>query len=86
MAIIAHWAHPVAHFRTRRYWKRQASSEELLTVAHQVEASAWACQKHAGIDLVGVDGTLYDQMLDTIAMLGVIPKRFASQVRLWTFR
>jgi hypothetical protein len=30
----------------------------------------------AGIDLVALDGTLYDQMLDTTTFLGLVPKRF----------
>ena len=32
---------------------------------------------HAGINLVGLDGTLYDQVLDTIFYLGLAPARFS---------
>lgn len=31
----------------------------------------------AGISLVGLDGTLYDQVLDTIFYLGLAPARFS---------
>ena len=31
----------------------------------------------AGINLVGLDGTLYDQVLDTIFYLGLAPARFS---------
>ena len=30
----------------------------------------------AGVELVGLDGTLYDQVLDTIFYLGLAPPRF----------
>lgn len=36
----------------------------------------------AGIDRIGLDGTLYDQVLDFIFYLGLAPKRF--QVCLWS--
>ncbi|GLC44440.1 5-methyltetrahydropteroyltriglutamate--homocysteine methyltransferase [Pleodorina starrii] len=58
------------------YWKGQSSEEQLLRTAHRVEADAWRLQKSAGIEAVGLDGTLYDQVLDTITWLGVVPPRF----------
>eukprot|EP00967_Tisochrysis_lutea_P048741 scaffold59611_cov20-Tisochrysis_lutea.AAC.1 len=61
-----------------RYWKKQASQEELLSVANEVQAQAWRDQQAAGVNLIACDGTLYDQMLDTIFMLGIIPKRFQN--------
>ena len=30
----------------------------------------------AGVELIGLDGTLYDQVLDTIFYLGLAPPRF----------
>ena len=44
-----------------------------------MEAEAWKQQRAAGVDLVGADGTLYDQMLDTAFWLGIIPSRFQVQ-------
>ena len=44
------------------------------------EALQWVYGAHtlssAGIDRVGLDGTLYDQVLDFIFYLGLAPKRF----------
>ena len=34
------------------------------------------CCSCAGVDLVGLDGTLYDQMLDWVVYLGLEPARF----------
>lgn len=43
------------------YWKKKSSQEDLLKVAAKVDQDAWRAQADAGIDLVGLDGTLYDQ-------------------------
>ncbi len=48
----------------------------LLEVADQVDKAAWKCQADAGIDLIGIDGTLYDQILDWTFYLGLAPPRF----------
>ena len=60
------------------YWKKGISQEELLKVAADVEAGAWKLQADAGIALVGLDGTLYDQVLDWTFYLGLAPARFAA--------
>lgn len=41
-----------------------------------VEADAWKAQKSANIDYIGVDSTLYDQILDMACTLSLIPDRF----------
>jgi 5-methyltetrahydropteroyltriglutamate--homocysteine methyltransferase len=61
------------------YWSKKSTAEQLLETTHRVEAQAWAHQAQAGVGLVGVDGTLYDQVLDHILWLGLTPERF--QVR-----
>lgn len=43
------------------HWKGVLSGEELLAVAAKVDSDAWKLQRDAGIDLVALDGTLYDQ-------------------------
>lgn len=58
------------------YWAGKSSKEALLETAKMVEAAAWKVQADAGIDLIALDGTLYDQMLDHITYLGLMPKRF----------
>ena len=61
------------------YWGGASSQGALLAAAHAVEADAWRCQQAAGIDRVGLDSTLYDQVLDMVCCLGLVPERF--QVR-----
>lgn len=58
------------------HWSRGITSAELLEAASAVEAAAWRAQAEAGIDLIGLDGTLYDQVLDATFQLGLIPSRF----------
>ena len=60
------------------YWKKGISQEELLKVAADVEAAAWKLQADAGVALVGLDGTLYDQVLDWTFYLGLAPARFSA--------
>lgn len=43
------------------HWKGALSGEALLAVAAKVDSDAWKLQRDAGIDLVALDGTLYDQ-------------------------
>lgn len=42
--------------------------------SHTAQQSIASC---AGISLVGLDGTLYDQVLDFIFYLGLAPSRFS---------
>lgn len=58
------------------YWKKQLSLEDLLKVNDQTEKDAWQLQSKTGIAKVGLDGTLYDQVLDWIFALGLAPARF----------
>lgn len=53
----------------RSFWKKRISQEELLSTAAKVQADAWKTQADAGIDLIGLDGTLYDQVSTILAML-----------------
>ena len=43
------------------HWKGKVTAEELLAVSAKVECDAWKLQRDAGIELVALDGTLYDQ-------------------------
>lgn len=61
------------------FWSGKSTADDLRTVAEQTERVAWLSQKDAGLDLVALDSTYYDQILDFITYLGLIPKRF--QVR-----
>jgi 5-methyltetrahydropteroyltriglutamate--homocysteine methyltransferase len=59
------------------YWSGATGAEELLRTAQFLRARHWFTQQKAGIDHIpSNDFSLYDQMLDTIAMLGAVPPRF----------
>ncbi len=58
-------------------WSGATGAEELLRTAQFLRARHWFTQQKAGIDHIpSNDFSLYDQMLDTIAMLGAVPPRF----------
>jgi len=60
-----------------KYWKGEATDTELLTIADELKKRHWGIQADAGLDLLPVgDFSLYDHVLDTIAMLGAVPERF----------
>jgi 5-methyltetrahydropteroyltriglutamate--homocysteine methyltransferase len=60
------------------YWSGKTGAEDLRKTAASLRARHWVVQRHAGIDHIpSNDFSLYDQMLDTIAMLGAIPPRFS---------
>ena len=62
---------------TESYWAGKSPAEELLKTAAALRARHWVTQQKAGIDQIpSNDFSLYDQMLDTIAMLGAVPPRF----------
>lgn len=59
------------------YWRGEMTRAELERIGQQLQQSNWKIQKDAGLDFVTVgDFTWYDHVLDTSAMLGVIPERF----------
>ena len=59
------------------FWKGNVSETELLATAAELRKIHWMLQKDAGIDYIpSNDFSLYDQMLDTTAMLGAIPERY----------
>jgi 5-methyltetrahydropteroyltriglutamate--homocysteine methyltransferase len=63
---------------TEGYWSGQRSQEELLETARSLRASNWKLQRDAGIDLVpSNDFSFYDQVLDTIALVGAVPERYS---------
>jgi 5-methyltetrahydropteroyltriglutamate--homocysteine methyltransferase len=59
------------------YWSGKTGADELLRTAASLRARHWVAQQKAGIEHIpSNDFSLYDQMLDTIAMLGAVPPRF----------
>ena len=62
---------------TESYWTGKSSADELLKTAAALRARHWVLQQKAGIDHIpSNDFSLYDQVLDTIAMLGAVPPRY----------
>ena len=58
------------------YWAGKSTQADLLTATHHVEEAAWLTQAAAGVNLIALDGTLYDHVLDTCSYLGLLPQRF----------
>lgn len=61
------------------YWKGDISSQDLETAAATIREGNWRIQSNKGLDLIPVgDFSLYDHVLDTIAMVGAVPPRFGT--------
>jgi 5-methyltetrahydropteroyltriglutamate--homocysteine methyltransferase len=64
-------------FATEGLWTGERSADELAKIAAGLRADNWKLQQQAGIDLIpSNDFSLYDQMLDTIALVGAVPERY----------
>lgn len=62
------------------YWAGRIDEADLLSRARSRRREAWELQRGFGIDHVpSNDFSLYDHVLDTIAMVGAVPARFASR-------
>ncbi len=65
-----------------QFWSSKTGQGSLMEEARKVRARHWDLQKEAGIDFIPAgDFSLYDHMLDTAAMLGAIPSRYAGMYR-----
>lgn len=63
-----------------KYWKAEIGESVLMQTSIRLKIRHWADQNAQGLSLMTVgDFSLYDQVLDTIAMLGAVPKRFKWQ-------
>ena len=61
------------------YWNGKINNESLMDVCKNIKKTNWEIQKKAGLSFVATgDFSLYDQILDTSIMLGVIPERFGK--------
>jgi 5-methyltetrahydropteroyltriglutamate--homocysteine methyltransferase len=67
-------------FATEGYWQGKTSAEELAKTAKEIRVENWRLMQDAGIDLIpSNDFSYYDQVLDTIALLGAVPERYGWQ-------
>ncbi len=63
---------------TEGFWRGDVSAEELSRTASDLRLAAWRAQMAAGIEHIpSNDFSLYDHMLDTTALVGAIPARYA---------
>src|SRR5687767_799188 len=59
------------------FWAGKSTEAQLLESTRSIRATNWRTQQAAGIDLIpSNDFSLYDQMLDTSALVGAVPERF----------
>ncbi len=62
-----------------RYWANAISLQELLEITASIRLQNWQRQHDLGIEVLpSNDFSLYDHVLDTIAMVGAIPQRYRS--------
>ena len=76
-------------FATEGYWRGETSADELAATAKAIRVENWKLMQDAGIDLIpSNDFSYYDQVLDTIALVGAVPERYGwsgDQVDLDTY-
>lgn len=61
-----------------QFWSGKIAESDLLAAGRTIRATNLTTQREAGIDIVPVnDFSFYDQMLDTTAMVGSVPSRYA---------
>ena len=59
------------------FWKGDIKENELQSTAKDLRKKNWEIQKENGIDLItSNDFSFYDQVLDTICLLGAVPDRY----------
>lgn len=71
--------HRELKFAVQNYWKKAITAEELKDIAKDLRKKHWLEQKSVGVDYISCnDFSLYDNMLDTIVTLGVIPIKYKA--------
>ncbi|MGI9556777.1 MAG: 5-methyltetrahydropteroyltriglutamate--homocysteine S-methyltransferase, partial [Solirubrobacterales bacterium] len=64
-------------FATEGHWRGEVGREDLLARAREIRIENWRFMQEAGIDLIpSNDFSLYDQVLDTLALVGAVPDRY----------
>src|SRR5256885_15656981 len=76
-------------FAAEGYWRGETSAEQLAQTASEIRRANWKLMQEAGIDLIpSNDFSLYDQVLDAVALVGAVPERYGhggGQVDLDTY-
>src|SRR4051812_40647534 len=64
-------------FATEGHWRGDVSLDELQATAKRIRVDNWRFMQEAGLDLIpSNDFSLYDHVLDTIALVGAVPERY----------
>ena len=64
-------------FASEKYFRKEIELAELLQTAKELREIHWNTQKEAGIDYISCnDFSLYDMVLDTAVLLGIVPERY----------
>src|SRR3954453_10876449 len=64
-------------FATESYWRGENSADRLAATDKAIRVENWKLMQGAGIDLIpSNDFSYYDQVLDTIALVGAVPERY----------
>src|ERR687892_414733 len=64
-------------FATEGYWRGEISARELVEAGRRIRVDNWRFMQEAGIDLIpSNDFSLYDHVLDAIALVGAVPERY----------
>jgi 5-methyltetrahydropteroyltriglutamate--homocysteine methyltransferase len=67
-------------FATEGYWKGETSAKKLAEVAKRIRIENWKLMQDAGIELIpSNDFSYYDQVLDTVALVGALPERYGHE-------
>lgn len=69
-------------FAQESFWRGDITDATLRDTGSNLRARHWGLQKQAGLDFVSVgDFAWYDQVLNTLALLGALPRRFGFDAR-----
>ncbi|MQA75812.1 MAG: 5-methyltetrahydropteroyltriglutamate--homocysteine S-methyltransferase [Solirubrobacterales bacterium] len=72
--------HRELKFAIEGFWRGEVSEADLLATARRIRVDNWRLMRDAGIDLVpSNDFSLYDHVLDTIALVGAVPQRYGHE-------
>ena len=64
---------------SEKYFKNEITLEELKETAARLRKAHWEIQKQYGVDFIpSNDFSFYDNLLDTAALLNIIPERYRS--------
>jgi 5-methyltetrahydropteroyltriglutamate--homocysteine methyltransferase len=75
-------AHRELKFAQEAFWRSEIDEVALKQIARELRQKNWALQRDAGLDFVTVgDFAWYDQVLNTLALLGALPSRFGFDAK-----